>query len=91
MMTDMEKTIWTNVYSWHMANFQKRFEFDTLPTDKDDYHCQESIDWADDAILALRRNQHHLTDEVKGMLFKSNTARTSVGLDRLDEVILRGT
>lgn len=89
-MNEIEKAIWVSVYSVHMANFQKRHEFKAVSDAQADYYCQESIDWAYDAILSLRRNAHHLR-EVEDVLNKTDTPKRSVGLDRLDEVILRGT
>jgi hypothetical protein len=83
-MTDVEKIIFTQVYSWHMASYQKRkqdsggYENDQLCRES-----EEAISYATDAVETFRssQNEWYTTETsmmLKGLLGESDPPKPSV-------------
>jgi Ser-tRNA(Ala) deacylase AlaX len=82
-MTDIEKQIWVQVYSWHMASFQKRNDFDGLTVSGLQARSIDAIEQATDAVRAFRATQNNwITTEtnymLKELLDESNTTKYSI-------------
>jgi hypothetical protein len=82
-MTDIEKQIWIQTYSWHMASYQKRKEFDVILTGELEQFSQEAIQKATNAVMAFRATQNQwITTEtsqmLKALLDEVNTIKSEV-------------
>jgi hypothetical protein len=82
-MTDIEKQIWIQVYSWHMASYQKRHECDGLSAVGLERCSEDAIENATDAVRAFRSTQNDwITTEtsymLKELLNEGNTAKPTV-------------
>lgn len=82
-MTDVEKQIWLNVYSWHMASYQKRNECDGLCAANLQRSSIDAMESATEAVEAFRKTQNswyttetHLM--LKGLLGESDPPKPSV-------------
>jgi hypothetical protein len=83
-MTNVEKQIWIQVYSWHMASYQKRHDCDGLCVAGLEKFSEDAMQYATDAIRAFRATQNDwITTEtsymLKELLDEGNTAKPSVG------------
>lgn len=84
-MTDVEKMIFTQVYSWHMASYQKRYadhheflEYNKLLKRSEDAICE-----ATEVVEVFRKSQNewHTTETsmmLKGLLAESDSPKPSV-------------
>jgi hypothetical protein len=82
-MTDIEKQIWIQTYSWHMASYQKRKEFDVILTGELEQFSQEAIQKATNAVMAFRATQNDwITTEtsqmLKALLDEANVSKSTV-------------
>jgi hypothetical protein len=82
-MTDIEKQIWIQVYSWHMASYQKRNEFNPLTSHGLEVCSQDAIENATDVVRAFRATQNRwITTEashmLKALLDEANAPKPSV-------------
>jgi hypothetical protein len=82
-MTDIEKQIWIQTYSWHMASYQKRNECDGLSVIGLERCSQDAIENATDAVKAFRATQNQwITTEtsqmLKALLDEVNTIKSEV-------------
>lgn len=88
-MTEVEKQIWLQVYSWHMASFQKRNDFDGLTASGLQARSVDAIEQATDAVVAFRGTQDQwITTEshymLKGLLSESDLPKPSVAQSQPD-------
>lgn len=85
-MTDVEKMIFTQVYSWHMASYQKRYadHHEFLEYNKLLKRSEDAIQEASDVVEAFRATQNEwFTTEtsmmLKGLLGESDPPKPTVG------------
>lgn len=92
-MTDIEKQIWVQVYSWHMASFQKRHDCDGLCVAGLGKYSEDAMEYATEVVMAFRATQNDwITTEtsqmLKALLGKDDKPKLSVAQNQqaLDEL-----
>ena len=91
-MTDVEKMIFTQVYSWHMASYQKRHMDNGLgPADEKVLRgrSEDAICEATDVVETFRKSQNdwyttETAQMLKGLLAESDPPKPSVAQSQPD-------